>query len=40
MEMFETRNLLHKKACQHRVCKAVELMIVDALLEDKETKER
>ena len=40
MEMFETRNLLHKKACQHRVCKAVELMIVDALLKDEAKKEK
>ncbi|KAI4892455.1 hypothetical protein NFI96_021960, partial [Prochilodus magdalenae] len=30
-ELFHIRNLLHHKAYQHRVTKAVELMIIDAL---------
>uniref|UniRef100_A0A3B1JRZ9 Deoxynucleoside triphosphate triphosphohydrolase SAMHD1-like n=1 Tax=Astyanax mexicanus TaxID=7994 RepID=A0A3B1JRZ9_ASTMX len=32
-EIFHVRNLLHHNACQHRVVKAVELMIMDALKE-------
>ncbi|XP_072520762.1 deoxynucleoside triphosphate triphosphohydrolase SAMHD1-like [Salminus brasiliensis] len=31
-ELFHLRNLLHQRACHHRVTKAVELMITDALI--------
>ncbi|XP_055078778.1 uncharacterized protein LOC117373020 [Periophthalmus magnuspinnatus] len=31
-EMFHTRSSLHRKACQHKAHKAIELMIRDALL--------
>ncbi|XP_025075972.1 deoxynucleoside triphosphate triphosphohydrolase SAMHD1-like [Pomacea canaliculata] len=32
-QMYETRYILHKKACQHRVTSATSLMIADALKE-------
>ncbi|XP_066509751.1 deoxynucleoside triphosphate triphosphohydrolase SAMHD1-like [Hoplias malabaricus] len=36
-ELFHIRNRLHQSAYQHRVVKAIELMIVDVLLEADET---
>ncbi|XP_049326419.1 deoxynucleoside triphosphate triphosphohydrolase SAMHD1-like [Astyanax mexicanus] len=32
-ELFHVRNLIRQRACHHRVAKAVELMITDALIE-------
>ncbi|KAJ8016315.1 hypothetical protein DPEC_G00005920 [Dallia pectoralis] len=31
-DMYQTRHCLHRRACQHRVCNAVELMITDAFV--------
>ncbi|XP_071957592.1 deoxynucleoside triphosphate triphosphohydrolase SAMHD1-like [Antedon mediterranea] len=31
-DMFHTRNNLHRRACQHKVTKVIEVMIVDALV--------